>query len=116
MSGHHEKPPQTKAAKYITIGIIVLTILMFIIAFHPFGTIITSDFPENEVVVAVSLPFEGEMAEFGVEYMRGIELAIEDINNAGGIRGVPIRAEYYDNKGNVTLAKEQFKEIKEKGI
>lgn len=78
---------------------------MFIIAFHPFGTIITSDFPENEVVVAVSLPFEGEMAEFGVEYMRGIELAIEDINNAGGIRGVPVRAEYYDNKGNVTLAK-----------
>ena len=116
MSGHHEKPPQTKAAKYITIGIIVLTILMFIIAFHPFGTIITSDFPENEVVVAVSLPFEGEMAEFGVEYMRGIELAIEDINNAGGIRGVPVRAEYYDNKGNVTLAKEQFKEIKEQGI
>ncbi len=115
MSGHHEKPPQTKASKYITWGIIILTVIMFIIAFHPFGTIITTPFPEDEVVVAVSLPFHGEMAEFGVEYMRGIELAVEDINEEGGIRGVPVRVEYYDNKGNVTLAKAQFKEIKERG-
>ncbi len=115
MSGHHEKPPQTKASKYITWGIIILTAIMFIIAFHPFGTIITTPFPEDEVVVAVSLPFHGEMAEFGVEYMRGIELAVEDINEEGGIRGVPVRVEYYDNKGNVTLAKAQFKEIKERG-
>ncbi len=116
MSSHHEKPPQTKAAKYITWGIIILTILMFIIAFHPFGTIINSDFPDDEVVVAVSLPFEGDMAVFGVEYMRGIKLTVEDINKEGGIRGVPLRVEYYDNKGNVTLAKAQFKEIKERGI
>ncbi|MDO9522726.1 MAG: branched-chain amino acid ABC transporter substrate-binding protein [Methanocorpusculum sp.] len=116
MSGHHEKPPQTKASKYITLGIIILTILMFILAFHPFGTIIDSDFPEDEVIVAVSLPFEGEMTEFGVEYMRGIELAVEDINDEGGIRGVPVRAVYFDNKGNVTLAKAQFKEIRDLGI
>ncbi|WP_319378137.1 ABC transporter substrate-binding protein [uncultured Methanocorpusculum sp.] len=116
MSHHHEKPPQTKAAKYITAGIIILTVIMFIVAFHPFGTIITTPFPEDEVVIAVSMPFEGEMAEFGVEYMRGIELAVEDINEEGGIRGVPVRVEYYNNKGNVTLAKAQFKEIKERGI
>ncbi len=93
MSGHHEKPPQTKASKYITWGIIILTVIMFIVAFHPFGTIITTPFPEDEVVVAVSLPFQGEMADFGVEYMRGIELAVEDINEEGGIRGVPVRVE-----------------------
>jgi len=116
MSGHQEKPPQTKASKYITLGIIILTVIMFIIAFHPFGTIIDGEFPEDEVIIAVSLPFEGEMAEFGVEYMRGIELAIEDINYDGGIRGVPVKAEYYDNKGNITLAKEQFKVIRDKGI
>ncbi len=116
MSGHHEKPPKTKVSTFITWVIIILTILMFIIAFHPFGTIIEGDFPEDEVVIAVSLPFEGEMAEFGIEYMRGIELAVEDINADGGIRGVPVRAVYYDNKGNVTLAIEQFKEIRDLGI
>ncbi len=116
MSGHHEKPPKTKASTCITWGIIILTILMFIIAFHPFGTIIDSEFLKDEVIIAVSLPFEGEMAEFGVEYMRGIELALEDINDEGGIRGVPVKIEYYDNKGNITLAKEQFKEIRDRGI
>jgi len=116
MSSHHEKPPKTKASTFITWGIIILTILMFIIAFHPFGTLIESYFPEDEVVVAVSLPFEGEMAEFGVEYMRGIELAVEDINADGGIRGAPLKVEYYDNKGNITLAIEQFKEISESGV
>ncbi len=116
MSHHHEKPPKTKATKFITIGLIILTVIMFIVAFHPFGTIITTPFPKNEVVIAVSMPFEGEMAEFGIEYLRGIELAVEDINDEGGIRGVPIRVEYYNNKGNVTLAKAQFKKIKELGI
>ena len=116
MSGHHEKPPKTKASTFITWGIIILTILMFIIAFHPFGTLIEGNFPGDEVIVAVSLPFEGEMAEFGVEYMRGIELAVEDINDEGGIRGVPLKVEYYDNKGNITLAKAQFAEIRDRGI
>ncbi|MCK9312475.1 MAG: ABC transporter substrate-binding protein [Methanocorpusculum sp.] len=116
MSGHEEKKPETKTAKYITRGIFLLAILMFIIAFHPFGTLLLEDFPEDEVLVAVTLPFEGEMAEFGIEFQRGIELAVNDINEAGGIRGVPVKAVYYDNKGNTTLAIEQFKEIHERGI
>lgn len=112
MSDHHEKPPKTRLTTFITRGIIVLTIIMFFVAFHPLGTIIFTPFPEDEVVVGVSLELEGEMAEFGIEYQRGIELAIEDINDNGGVRGVPVRAKYYDNKGNCTLAQEQFKEIR----
>ncbi|HJJ43805.1 MAG TPA: ABC transporter substrate-binding protein [Methanocorpusculum sp.] len=116
MSDHHEKPPKTRLTTFITRGIIVLTIIMFFVAFHPLGTIIFTPFPEDEVVVGVSLELEGEMAEFGIEYQRGIELAIEDINDNGGVRGVPVRAKYYDNKGNCTLAQEQFKEIRDLGI
>lgn len=116
MSDHHEKPPKTRLTQCITYVIIVFMVIMFFIAFHPLGTIIFTDFPKDEVVVGVSLELEGEMAEFGIEYQRGIELAIEDINDNGGIRGVPVRAKYYDNKGNCTLAVEQFKDIRDLGI
>ncbi len=116
MSGHEEKKPETKTAKYITLGIFLLAAIMFIIAFHPFGTLIAGDFPEDEVTIVVTLPFEGEMAAFGIEYQRGIELAVDDINDNGGVRGVPLNVVYYDNKGNTTLAIEQFKEIRDRGI
>jgi branched-chain amino acid transport system substrate-binding protein len=116
MSGHEEKPPKTKADIYITSAIFILLIILFIAAFHPFGTFLAEDFPKDEVVVAASLPFEGEMAEFGIEYQRGIDLAADDINKNGGIRGVPLKVVYYDNKGNKTLAIEQFKEIRDQGI
>lgn len=46
------------------------------------------------------LPVTGPNAGVGLEYKAGFELAVEDINAAGGIKGRPIALEIYDSQGN----------------
>jgi branched-chain amino acid transport system substrate-binding protein len=61
---------------------------------------------ENEILIGSYSPNTGATATFGVFQMRGTEMAIEEINNAGGINGKKIKHINYDNKsdGDETLA------------
>ncbi|MBY0452349.1 MAG: ABC transporter substrate-binding protein [Bdellovibrionaceae bacterium] len=55
---------------------------------------------ENEIVVGSYSPNTGATATFGVFQMRGIEMAVEEINGAGGINGKKIKLINYDNKSD----------------
>ncbi|MDU9375912.1 Leucine-, isoleucine-, valine-, threonine-, and alanine-binding protein [Methanocorpusculaceae archaeon Sp1] len=117
MSGsHHNKPPRTKWTNIIDAVLIVIMIVLFVIVFHPFGTTLSEPFPEDEVVIAAMLPLEGPLRDFGVEYQHGIEMAVEDVNAAGGIRGVPLRVEYFNDKGDENISVSQINEIRDRGI
>jgi branched-chain amino acid transport system substrate-binding protein len=50
--------------------------------------------------VGVYLSLSGAETQFGVDTKEGIELAVDEINAAGGVRGKPILALYEDNKSN----------------
>ena len=76
----------------------------------------TGDVPEDEIVIGVLLPFSGNMEEYGVGFKEGIDMAIEDINDDGGIRGVPVRAEYQDTFGTPNIAVFGFKRFSEMNI
>ncbi|MDT8423728.1 MAG: ABC transporter substrate-binding protein [Desulfuromonadales bacterium] len=56
----------------------------------------------EEVKVAILWPFtlSGRPAVF---FREGVELAIAEINADGGLRGKPLRAVYFDNRGEVAL-------------
>ena len=45
-------------------------------------------------------PLTGEGATYGAATKRGIDLAVEEINNAGGINGIKIKVIYEDDKMN----------------
>jgi len=61
---------------------------------------------KNEILIGSYSSNTGATATFGVYQMRGIEMAINEINAAGGINGKMIKHINYDNKSddNETLA------------
>ncbi|MGI6123244.1 MAG: ABC transporter substrate-binding protein [Acetivibrionales bacterium] len=61
---------------------------------------------KNDDVIKIGINYEltGEVASYGQASVDGIELAIEEINAAGGINGKKIEAVKYDNKSDKSQA------------
>src|SRR5262245_55184196 len=55
---------------------------------------------DKEWKVGVYLGLSGPDAQFGIETREGIELAVDEVNAAGGIKGKPIKLIVEDDKGN----------------
>jgi branched-chain amino acid transport system substrate-binding protein len=56
--------------------------------------------PAPEWRVGAFLSLSGAQTQFGVDTKEGIELAVEEINKAGGVRGKPIKLMVEDDKSN----------------
>lgn len=54
---------------------------------------------EKEIKVGAILPLTGDGAKYGTASQKSIELALEEINGAGGIKGRKIRVNYEDSQG-----------------
>lgn len=53
---------------------------------------------DTEWKVGAYLSLSGEETAFGVDSKEGIELAIDEVNQAGGVKGKPIKVLFEDNK------------------
>ncbi len=58
----------------------------------------------NVINIGINYELTGEVASYGQASVDGIELAIEEINSAGGINGKKIEAVKYDNKSDKSQA------------
>lgn len=58
----------------------------------------------SEWKVGAFLSLSGAETQFGVDTKEGIELAMEEVNKAGGVKKRPIRVIFEDNKSNPTEA------------
>ncbi|WP_313347140.1 ABC transporter substrate-binding protein [Sedimentibacter sp.] len=54
----------------------------------------------DTIKIGVASPYTGDYAQFGDYTKDGVELAVEEINNAGGVLGKPIEIVYGDDKGD----------------
>jgi branched-chain amino acid transport system substrate-binding protein len=54
---------------------------------------------EKEIKIGVIIPLTGGSAKYGEDIKRGYDLAVEEINNKGGIKGRKIRLIYEDDEG-----------------
>ncbi len=59
----------------------------------------------SEPVVGVVLPFTGEAAPYGEHIRVGINLAVEDVNAAGGIAGQPLKIIFEDSATDIDTGK-----------
>ncbi|MBU4369576.1 penicillin-binding protein activator [Patescibacteria group bacterium] len=63
---------------------------------------------EDVVKIGAILPLTGEVAIVGISIQQGIEIAVEDVNKIGGIKGRQIKVVFendeYDNKKSVTAS------------
>jgi len=56
----------------------------------------------TEILIGANFELTGNVATFGVSVLNAIEMAFEEINNAGGVLGVPIKLVKVDNKSDAT--------------
>jgi|CXWL01.1.fsa_nt_gi branched-chain amino acid transport system substrate-binding protein len=69
------------------------------------------------IEVGSLLPLSGPDKSFGVTQQRAMNIALEEINAAGGIAGRPLRIEYADTKLNEDLGLQEYKRLtSDKGL
>jgi len=88
----------SKAATKIQAVIIIAVIIVASVAAYWYYYTTTIAVPE-EIIIGAPLPFSGAMATIGLSCQRGHDLAVEDINAAGGIEslgGAKIKMVYAD--------------------
>ncbi len=66
---------------------------------------------ETEIVVGAFLSETGGDATFGKDTRSGIELAVDEVNKAGGVRGKKVKVIYEDDKSNPTEASNKVRQL-----
>jgi branched-chain amino acid transport system substrate-binding protein len=65
----------------------------------------------DSVVIGSLLPLSGQDMSFGVTEQRGMEIALAEINAAGGIQGKALKIEYADTKLNEDTGVQEYKRL-----
>lgn len=73
------------------------------------------ELPE-EIVIGALLPLSGNMQEYGIKAMKGMELAVSDINEEGGFDGAKLVIQYHDTAGDPENAVAGYISMAESGI
>jgi branched-chain amino acid transport system substrate-binding protein len=55
---------------------------------------------DNAIYIGVAGPFTGDNAEYGITWKKGLDIALEEINGKGGIKGRPIKLIYEDSQSD----------------
>lgn len=66
------------------------------------------------ILVGVVLELSGEASNYGMSIRNAIELAIENVNNQGGIQGKPVKVLYRDAASSPDIAVQVTRELVEK--
>ncbi len=92
-----------KAKKILTL--LVMTVLVFA-TFAGCGSGSSSDYVEPDTIkIGANYELSGAVAQYGQMTMEGIQLAIDEINEAGGINGKQVELVSIDNKSDNNEAK-----------
>jgi branched-chain amino acid transport system substrate-binding protein len=65
----------------------------------------------NDVPVGAYLSLSGVDSTFGTDTKEGIDLAVEQVNAAGGVKGVPVRVVYEDDKSSGQEASTKVRQL-----
>lgn len=71
---------------------------------------------EKVFYIGGSGPLTGSYAAYGMGVKNGAELAVKEINEAGGINGVKIKFSYEDDEGDQEKAVNAYNILKDKGM
>jgi len=71
----------------------------------------TPETPTEPLKIGFLADFSGPLAEFGPAIQTGVELAIQHINDAGGVHGMPVEFVTGDDKTDQTAAVEEARRL-----
>jgi len=81
----------------LIIVVVIIIAVVFIATTIQFG-----NFGKNgqEVIIGVSAPLTGPVAALGIKAVNGMQLAVDEINNSGGVNGKQLKLVVEDDKCN----------------
>lgn len=100
-------------------GKIIYIIAGLILAVIIWGLLIYSkDFTnlKKPIKIGLSVTLTGKYPDLGREIRDGALLAVQMINEEGGVNGIPIKVIVKDNKFNFDTAKQNFEELVREGV
>src|SRR5277367_4307519 len=57
--------------------------------------------PKGEpIILGVSGPLTGQNAQYGAQWKKGFDLALDEVNGAGGVRGRPLQYVFEDSQAD----------------
>ncbi|EAX46420.1 Extracellular ligand-binding receptor [Thermosinus carboxydivorans Nor1] len=86
-------------SKYMKLLSLVV-VLIFLVAAAGCGGSSSTSGSKGNLVIAMVNPLSGDSATYGVSHKNGMELAREEINKAGGIKGQQIEILFHDDAGD----------------
>ena len=69
----------------------------------------------DQIMIGSTFPLTGQYSNYGQSTVNGMEMAIEEINEAGGIDGKNISLESLDDKGELTDAVTSYNKLAQNG-
>jgi len=90
--------------------------LLLILLYLALVFIITSCSASKVILIGVTVELTGKRAELGVEVRDAALLAVEEINQAGGVGGKNIQLIIKDDQGNPEVAQQVDQELVEAGV
>lgn len=75
-----------------------------------------ADRPASPLVIAVESPQSGEQASNGLDQLRGVQLAVRQVNARGGVLGRPVRIHRADDRGDAARAIPVARAVIRRGI
>jgi branched-chain amino acid transport system substrate-binding protein len=86
-----------KNSRLFKVGFLVICLLLLVACGSK-----TSGKPQ--IVFGMAAPMTGNDADYGIDLQKGVGLAIDEINAAGGINGQPVKLEVCDDKADPSAA------------
>src|SRR5436190_7777276 len=71
---------------------------------------------QADITIAVAGPMTGDLAAFGEQLRRGSEMAVKDINAAGGVNGEQLKLEVGDDQCDPKQAVQVANDLVKKGV
>ncbi|MBE6548874.1 MAG: amino acid ABC transporter substrate-binding protein [Ruminococcaceae bacterium] len=71
---------------------------------------------EEAIVIGFSGPLTGAAAVYGTAVKNSAEMAVEEINAAGGLNGIPLKLESTDDKHDPSLVETNYNTLMDKGM
>lgn len=94
---------------------LISTLLAAVLAAATFTACGGNDIPEDTLLIGGIGPVTGGAAIYGSAVKKGMELAIEEINEAGGVNGIKFMLDFQDDEHNPEKAVNAYNTLKDRG-
>ncbi|MBX3063674.1 MAG: ABC transporter substrate-binding protein [Anaerolineae bacterium] len=90
----------TQVHRNSTLSILLTSIVALLVLTVSGGTVQAQTPTGDPIYIGVSGPLTGALAQYGAQWIKGFDLALEEINGAGGIDGRPLAYEFEDSQSD----------------